>query len=636
MTAVYVRLGLCALFLFVLAACNSSPDQGAAQHDPIPLETIPENDVMRGLVFDNLRLGTEGGPCEGLLELDVPGAQKVCTHGPDPAPLGLDVRVASLKSLDSLTAATAAVPCIGDGTSGNRVQAIYAVASDQPDRFSEVAPLISGWAGAIDNLVNASANQVGAERHVRFVTDANCNLSVLRAVVSPSAAADFTTMMYEMSGQMGYNNPKRKYLVWMDAGVYCGIAQVKPDDKPTSDNANNGLYPMFARVDRGCWDLTYSTALHELVHTLGGVQTSAPHGTSRFHCTDDYDNLCYSDGSGMPMTFPCASGNEAYLDCNHDDYFHPNPLAGSYLATHWNVANSSFLQGGTAPQPNQAPIVNAGLDQTITLPNSVSLLGQATDDGLPTSTLTHQWSKISGPGTVSFSSPASLSTTATFSVSGSYVLKLSSSDSAATGYDTLSVTVNVPVNQAPVVNAGADASVKVATALQLSGSATDDSLPQGSLLSSTWTKTSGPGTVTFSNPSSLTPTATFSAAGTYVLTLSANDGALSSSDTVTVTVTSASTTTTTTFSSSLTKRNPSRSFALTVGSGALTATSTFSSKLVNPQLTLELFDNTGKSVARVTGPSGTKLTSTTAAGNYTLVVTGSYVSFSLSVTHQTP
>ena len=54
------------------------------------------------------------------------------------------------------------------------------------------------------------------------------------------------------------------------------------------------------------------------------------------------------------------------------------------------------------PPSNQAPTVNAGSDQTITLPNSAALAGTATDDGKPNppGTLPISWSKLSGPGTV--------------------------------------------------------------------------------------------------------------------------------------------------------------------------------------------------------------------------------------------
>jgi hypothetical protein len=78
------------------------------------------------------------------------------------------------------------------------------------------------------------------------------------------------------------------------------------------------------------------------------------------------------------------------------------------------------------------------------LPNSVLLTGTATDDGLPNppGALTRNWSKVSGPGTVTFSAPSALSTTASFSASGSYVLRLTVSDSALTRSDDVSVTVN--------------------------------------------------------------------------------------------------------------------------------------------------------------------------------------------------
>jgi hypothetical protein len=639
MAAMFLRFYLGLVLLLGLVACSTSalPDTKTTSGQvSSPIGKIPDNNLVKGLVFDGLRLGAKGGPCEGLLELDVPGASSVCTHGPDAAPPAVDVRTE--QSLTSLTAAatTASVPCIGDGNSGNRVQAVYAVSSDQLDRYPDIAPLIRGWAAQMDDVFYQSALQTGGERHVRFVTDANCNLVVNKVVLSPAADDDWATMIYEMQA-LGYNNPSRKYVVWMDARVYCGIAQVYPDDKPTSDNGSNGLYPMFARIDSGCWDLSRTAATHELTHVLGGVQPTAPHATNRYHCTDEYDALCYSDGSGMTMNYLCASGNEDYLDCNHDDYFHPNPPVGSYLATHWNVANSSFLQGGTTPLPNQAPVVNAGLDQSTTLPATATLRGTSTDDGLPAPTLTHQWSKVSGPGTVSFASPGSLSTTASFSVSGSYVVRLSSSDSALSASDTLTVTVAAPapVNQTPVVNAGADLSVKVATALQLSGTASDEGLP-GNSLTVSWTKTSGPGTVTFSNAASRTSTATFSVAGTYVLTLAASDGALSSSDSVTVTVTPASTTTTT-FSSSLNRRTPSRSFVISAGGGTLKADLSFSSsKLKNPTLTVEVFNAVGTSLGSVRGLSSQVLQREVTAGQYTFVVTGDYVSFTLAVTHPVP
>ncbi|HEY1303763.1 MAG TPA: PA14 domain-containing protein [Vicinamibacterales bacterium] len=97
----------------------------------------------------------------------------------------------------------------------------------------------------------------------------------------------------------------------------------------------------------------------------------------------------------------------------------------------------------TPPPSNTAPAVNAGADQAVTLPSSVTLAGTATDDGQPTpSALITAWSKVSGPGTVTFGNSAALNTSATFSAAGAYVLRLSASDGALTSSDDLTVTVN--------------------------------------------------------------------------------------------------------------------------------------------------------------------------------------------------
>lgn len=92
-------------------------------------------------------------------------------------------------------------------------------------------------------------------------------------------------------------------------------------------------------------------------------------------------------------------------------------------------------------------------------------------------------------------------------------------------------------NSPPEVNAGADQTLSwPSNAVQLNGSAQDDGLPNDTL-STTWARVSGPGSVSFSHVNSLQTLATFSAAGTYVLRLTAADGELSGSDTLEVRIT---------------------------------------------------------------------------------------------------
>ena len=83
--------------------------------------------------------------------------------------------------------------------------------------------------------------------------------------------------------------------------------------------------------------------------------------------------------------------------------------------------------------PSQAPDANAGPDQTITLNKPAILNATASDDGLPAgSTLKASWTKVSGPGTVSFDSSTAVATTATFGAEGTYLLQLTATDSRFT------------------------------------------------------------------------------------------------------------------------------------------------------------------------------------------------------------
>ena len=95
------------------------------------------------------------------------------------------------------------------------------------------------------------------------------------------------------------------------------------------------------------------------------------------------------------------------------------------------------------PTGNQAPIANAGLDSTVTLPAGITLAGSVTDDGLPEgSTLTSLWTQVSGPGIATFTDATAPSTDVTFSEPGTYVLRLTADDTALQHSDDVTVTVN--------------------------------------------------------------------------------------------------------------------------------------------------------------------------------------------------
>jgi cell division septation protein DedD len=330
-----------------------------------PTGPPPPDDPAHGLVFSGLSREVGIGECRGNFELTGvrDRAQRpVCSHGPDPAPAGVDIRQsrqpvaptspAALPAPGSGVAAQGSVLCDGDGSTGYRVQLIYARASNVADRYGQYATSFQQWATNMDSAFSRSAAETGGDRHLRFVHDSSCNVVVDRVTLSTTGDDNFTNTLNELRSK-GYGRTDRKYIVWTDANVYCGIGQVYYDDSAGPANASNGNSAVpgeIGRVDAGCWGQSSSAEAHELMHTLGGVQTSAPHATTKNHCVDEYDRMCYADGGGGVMKYICPSTHEALFDCNHDDYFSTAAPAGSYLATHWNIANSRFLiASGSTP-----------------------------------------------------------------------------------------------------------------------------------------------------------------------------------------------------------------------------------------------------------------------------------------------
>jgi hypothetical protein len=121
-----------------------------------------------------------------------------------------------------------------------------------------------------------------------------------------------------------------------------------------------------------------------------------------------------------------------------------NAVNGTDTIVNINIGTAATydvkLQAG--PAVNQAPIVNAGINNTVTLPGNIVLAGTASDDGLPKGTLTTTWSLQSGPGTATLASVSALNTTATVSVPGTYVFLLTANDSILQSTSTVTITVN--------------------------------------------------------------------------------------------------------------------------------------------------------------------------------------------------
>ena len=185
--------------------------------------------------------------------------------------------------------------------------------------------------------------------------------------------------------------------------------------------------------------------------------------------------------------------------------------------------------------PNQPPVVDAGADQNITLPNnSVTLTGTANDpDG---NIVSYLWSKISGPAQSNIVSVSQIQTVVNNLVQGVYQFQLSVTDnSGATTTDFVTITVNPAPNQPPTANAGTNISINLpVNSVTLSGSGWD---ADGNIASYQWTKISGPNQFNIVSSTQAQTVVNNLVLGVYQfqLTVTDNQGATGTS-TVTVTV----------------------------------------------------------------------------------------------------
>ncbi|MCD4811316.1 putative Ig domain-containing protein [bacterium] len=259
--------------------------------------------------------------------------------------------------------------------------------------------------------------------------------------------------------------------------------------------------------------------------------------------TVQLDGSGSSDADGDSLTFMWSftsrpAGSIATL--SDSTLINPNfvaDLPGTYtvqLIVNDGTADS-YPDSVVISTQNSRPVANAGSDQTVFVEDTVTLDGSASSDvdGDP---LTYQWSFTSIPSGsgATLSDPAAIDPTFEADLPGMYVVQLIVNDGELdSNPDSVVITTE---NRKPVADAGPDQTVNQGDTVQLNGGSSSD--PDGNPLTYSWLLTSAPSgsTAIISNPAIANPTFVADLAGTYVVQLVVNDGAVDSDpDTVIIT-----------------------------------------------------------------------------------------------------
>ena len=191
----------------------------------------------------------------------------------------------------------------------------------------------------------------------------------------------------------------------------------------------------------------------------------------------------------------------------------PAPVLVTPLTQTWSVVTFN-------PLGLQLPLANPGINQYINSATT-TLYGQGSSqqNGLITA---YQWTKVSGPA-ATITAPTTKNTGVTGLSNGTYVFQLTVTNGwgvKASRNVTVVVGSVAATNQAPIANAGADATVYLPSNKTLTGTATD---ADGSIAAYSWKKISGPSGEAIATPTAAQTNVTFTTAGQYSFELTVTD-----------------------------------------------------------------------------------------------------------------
>jgi hypothetical protein len=272
---------------------------------------------------------------DGLFELFAPdGTSLGFTHGGDPPlePLAAE----DVPPAPSLV-------CAEEGDAYH-TRVIYARARDGADRYASMAPRVrAGVASAAALLGHAADDSGGSGGAIEVACSGNA-VAVDNVRLDTSASRTTPSTIMADLRTAGYTDGRLKLWVLYDNtnGCACaGIANIYFDDRKGAENLNNGNGSIMTAINFGRPD-DARVWMHELAHTLGAVQISAPRTTGAGHCIDGRDTLCYDDGGSRGRYYSTTKCSVEVFDCGKDDYFNVSPPAGSYLDTFWNLGGPNI------------------------------------------------------------------------------------------------------------------------------------------------------------------------------------------------------------------------------------------------------------------------------------------------------
>jgi alpha-tubulin suppressor-like RCC1 family protein len=347
----------------------------------------------------------------------------------------VDTSAPTAPVIGSLTSPTLNVTPTISGTS--EANALIKIYSGATEIASVTASNLGAWSVATSTLaegshsIRATSSDLGARvsaysATVPLIID-TINPTVPTAVAFTSAWSNTTSLSFNWTN--GSDANLRYHDVQLCTNNTCSTACVSANtytSGPASLTAAEGInyYACVQSEDavghKSAWVASGSTARVDLTAPAAPVITSPVHNSTSTTLLSTVSGTSESGAVVSVYVGGVLKGTTTAVGTAWSYTLSPALINGTYSIkanardAAGNIGVDSAVTTATVAVP--APTANAGSDTVTAV--SVTLVGTATNNA------SQQWTKVSGPGTITFGASTALSTSASASVSGTYVLRL--------------------------------------------------------------------------------------------------------------------------------------------------------------------------------------------------------------------